>query len=388
MGGSYCTRNFESYRTSAGLTRALCMVAIRRDRRVSAGGRWGEANYGRGPISTIRAVSSPELRKLRPSGSSASGGHPARVVREGAQDGAVVDVEELDGVVVRAGERVLVVGQRHGGHRVGVQLEGVLEGAVEEPHADGLVAPAAEEALAVGHRRHRAGCRRHSSTAQSACPAQLLRRLLLATLHTLMRCRTSRGWAARAADDVLAVGRRRHRVHRVVVPLEAGGVDERAVDVVHADLSEVGAAAKAGHKVRAAGQRRDAGHVAAHREGALERAVERPQLHGAIRDADEARSARHLQHRENSAPGGRLEGALARAVAPHLGIAARDGDDAAAGQCRHTIHTLVLVFAAAATKVLLDGRRSVAERAAGALRSLDLADGAEPRQHEAEDVGG
>ena len=91
----------------------------------------------------MRAVLSPEpLTKRRPSGSSAREVTSACVVREGAHDGAVVDVEELDGLVVRAGERVLVVGQRHEGTHpaAGVQLEGVLEGAVEEPHADGVVA--------------------------------------------------------------------------------------------------------------------------------------------------------------------------------------------------------------------------------------------------------
>ena len=42
---------------------------------------------------------------------------------------------------------MLVVGQRHeGAHVAGVQPEGVLEGAIEEPHADGLVVRAAEEA--------------------------------------------------------------------------------------------------------------------------------------------------------------------------------------------------------------------------------------------------
>ena len=45
--------------------------------------------------------------------------------------------------------------RRNGQHHVVVQLEGVLEGAVEEPHADGGVDPAAQDALAVGHRRHR-----------------------------------------------------------------------------------------------------------------------------------------------------------------------------------------------------------------------------------------
>ena len=43
-------------------------------------------------------------------GQQRQGGHRLCVVLEGAQDGAVVDVEELDGLVDRAGERVLVVG--------------------------------------------------------------------------------------------------------------------------------------------------------------------------------------------------------------------------------------------------------------------------------------
>ena len=52
--------------------------------------------------------------------------------------GAVVDVEKLDGPVTPAGERVLVVGQRHeGAHVVSVQLEGVLEAAIEEPNERG-----------------------------------------------------------------------------------------------------------------------------------------------------------------------------------------------------------------------------------------------------------
>jgi len=48
----------------------------------------------------------------------------------------------------------------------------------------------------------------------------------------------------------------------------------------------------------------------------------------------------------------------------------------------------VLVFAAAATKVLLDGTSGVAERAAGALGFPDVANEAELCQHEAEDLGG
>ena len=55
-------------------------------------------------------------------GQQRQGGHCESLVREGAQHGAVVDVEELDGLVVRAGERVLVVGQRHEGeYPLGVQ---------------------------------------------------------------------------------------------------------------------------------------------------------------------------------------------------------------------------------------------------------------------------
>ena len=216
----------------------------------------------------MRAVLSCEpLTKRRPSGSSARDRHRACVVLEGAQDGAVVDVEELDGAVPRAGERVLVVGQRHEGVTARCAArEGVLEGAVEEPHADGVVVRAAEDALAVGHRRHRAdavgvpGAGAHEALAGDAPHLD--------------------GVVRRAADDVLAVGRHRHRVHRVGVPLE--GVDERPVDVVQPDLALVGADAKADHKVHAVGQRRDGltRRRNAHLEGALELAVERPQLRG------------------------------------------------------------------------------------------------------------
>ena len=80
----------------------------------------------------MRAVSSHEpLTKRRPS-AQRQAAHPFRVVREGAHDGAVVDVEEFDGIVARGRERVLVVGQRHESVQPdGWQLEGVLEGAVE-----------------------------------------------------------------------------------------------------------------------------------------------------------------------------------------------------------------------------------------------------------------
>ena len=76
---------------------------------------------------------------------------------------------------------------------------------------------------------------------------QVLTRLLVATLHTLTAV------VIRAADDVLAVGRHRHRIHMGAVPLE--GVDVRPVDVVQPDLLP-----KADHKVHAVGQRRDAIH--------------------------------------------------------------------------------------------------------------------------------
>ena len=104
--------------------------------------------------------------------------HRVRVVREGAQDGAVVDVEELDGLVVRAGERVLVVGQRHEGVTVLVCSSKVFWRVPSRSHTRTVLSsPAAEDALAVGHRRHR--------QTKPVCPAQVLTRLLVATLHTL-----------------------------------------------------------------------------------------------------------------------------------------------------------------------------------------------------------
>ena len=56
-------------------------------------------------------------------------------------------------------------------------VECVLEGAVEEPHADGPVVRAAEDALAVGHRRHRVNV--------LGVPDSQVLTLALATLHTL-----------------------------------------------------------------------------------------------------------------------------------------------------------------------------------------------------------
>ena len=74
-------------------------------------------------------LSSEPLTKRSPSGSSAR--QHTMFVWCGKMRYAVVDVEEPDGLVARAAERALVVGQRHDGiHRGGVQKEGVLEGSV------------------------------------------------------------------------------------------------------------------------------------------------------------------------------------------------------------------------------------------------------------------
>ena len=53
---------------------------------------------------------------------------------------------------------------------------------------------------------------------------------------------------------------------------------------------------------------------------------------------------------------------------------------------RHAFHHVRMLEAHAAVR-LLGGRRGVAERAAGALDALDVADEAELRQHQAEDLG-
>ena len=103
-----------------------------------------EAVVGDAGGAGIRAADEAEaVGQQRQRGHTRRGGN----VLESAEDGAVVDVEELEFPVVRAGECVLVVGQRHDGvHRAGVQREGVLERAVEEPHAD-VFPRAAEDAL-------------------------------------------------------------------------------------------------------------------------------------------------------------------------------------------------------------------------------------------------
>ena len=83
------------------------------------------------------------------------------------------------------------------------------------------------------------------------CPAQVLTRLLLATLHTLTRLSCAplmMCWPSGVTATAHAG-----------VPLE--GVDERPVDVVQPDVALVLAHVKADHKVHAVGQRRDAVHV-------------------------------------------------------------------------------------------------------------------------------
>ena len=101
----------------------------------------------------------------------------------------------------------------------------------------------------------------------------------------------------------------------------------------------LGPAAKADHKVHAVGQRRDAIHLAAHLEGALELAAEGEQLRGLVlRAADEARAAR--QHRYRIDPGCvRLDGAHELVAAPHLdGLVVRAGEDVAVVRRRHAVH--------------------------------------------------
>ena len=280
----------------------------------------------------MRAVwSSEPLTKRRPSGSSARQRTASVWCLKVRRTAPSLTLKSLT-VLSRGGERVLVVGQRHeGDHRARVQLpEGVLEGAVEEPHADGaVVRRAAEEALAVGHRRHRVArrCARVAGAHEAlGGDAPHLDELIIAPL---MMCWPS-GVIATAFTPA-------------GVPLE--GVDERPVDVVQPDVALV-AVAKADHKVHAVGQRRDVHqYIAATFEGALERAVERPQLRGAVgrAPAEEARSAR--QHRHRPDPGlVCLDGAPARAVAPHLDVGQlltvpfEAGDDAAVGRRRHAQH--------------------------------------------------
>ena len=158
-----------------------------------------------------------------------------------------------------------VVGQRHGRAPVVCNSKVFLSVPSRSHTRTGVVA-AAEDALAVRRRRHREngvdvpGAGAHKALGGDA-----------PHLDELVR---------RAAGDVLAVGHHHQRGRPLGVPLE--GVDERPVDVVRQDL----AVEKADHEVHAVGQRRCSTRRR-HLEGALESAVERPQLRGRRRDADE-----------------------------------------------------------------------------------------------------
>ena len=139
-------------------------------------------------------------------------------VPERAQDGAVVI--ELDGVVARAGERVLVVGQCHGAHHEGG--EGVLE-AVEEVHADGLVGTALRMRWPSARRTGKPTASANNIARADAGAHQAL----LATLHTLTR----------PSYAPLMIFCRRASLPQ---PKPRGGleaVDERPVDVVQPDLA-------------------------------------------------------------------------------------------------------------------------------------------------------
>ena len=105
-----------------------------------------------------------------------------RCASEGAQHGAVADVEELDVAVAKAGERVLVVGQCHeGDHPVVVQLRDARRRSR---------VPSVRHTRTPSHDPLR--MRWPSGVAATvfttpACPSRVLTRLLLATLHTLTR---------------------------------------------------------------------------------------------------------------------------------------------------------------------------------------------------------
>ena len=153
-------------------------------------------------------------------------------------------LKSLTVLSIRAGERVLVVGQRHEGrHPVGVQLEGVLEGAVEEPHADGLVVP---EPLRM---RWPSGIAATINGSSVPAARRCSPRLLVATLHTLTSL------IKRAADDVLAVDASPPRAHaeRRCAPRRCGRACRRRGTAGPRTLLSF-----ADHKVHAVGQRRDA----------------------------------------------------------------------------------------------------------------------------------
>ena len=104
--------------------------------------------------------------------------HRSCVVLEGAQDGAVVDVEELDSPVERAGERVLVVGQRQEALRSVCSSRKVF---LRVPSRCQTRTVLSSEPL---RNRWPSGIAATAATL-SVCPSQVLTRLLVATLQTL-----------------------------------------------------------------------------------------------------------------------------------------------------------------------------------------------------------
>ena len=231
----------------------------------------------------MRAPRPPLTKRLHRRARSARWAAGANVLREAAQDLAPsLTLKSLTVLSIEPASACWLSGQRHEGvERAGVfQLGRCSRGCREEPHADGLVPRAAEDALAVGHRRHRVD-------AVGVPASQVLTKALagdaprleeLSYAPPLMMCWPS-GVTAKRTPPRCA-------------PLE--GVDERAIDVVQPDLA-------ARCRPQSARRRRSAATArarAAHLEGALERAVERPQLRGAVgRAADEARSAWQHRHR-------------------------------------------------------------------------------------------
>ena len=259
-----------------------------------------------------RCCHHPPLTKRRPSGSSARESHEVCVVHEGAQDGAVVDVEELDGAVVRHG----LVGRRaRVGCRAAPRGRTHSRCAATRSEACSCV-PSRNHTRTVWSRpplrmRWPSGIAATART-KSVCPLQVLTRLLVATLHTLTRLSSEplmMCWPSRVTATAKT---------GPLCPVE--GVDERPVDAVHQDRAGVfRRVANADHKVNAVRQRRESMRdEGAQPEGALERAVECPQLHEAfVRKAGEARSARQHPH-TLIRPLCALDGVRARAVAPHL----------------------------------------------------------------------
>ena len=142
------------------------------------------------PCSAMRAVvSAREAHEALAVGQQRDRLDAARVVREAFDGGAVLDAPQLDGLSSEP-ESACAVGRHHDG------LHGLSGGAtcrLEVPHADRAVLRAAEDALAVGRRRHRPH--------KAGVPGAGAERLLSATpFHTLtvMSCPPLKRCAASA----------------------------------------------------------------------------------------------------------------------------------------------------------------------------------------------